>query len=266
MENLYFQPNLFTGVNQSRDFYLFSINPKLSTRENCNWIYISHKNKNYIKLDIGKNSKDIVSFMMFGTPETIIYEDKKFPKNSFLYTESVIALTTSFPINTDYHLEIDFKPKLEVFTDAAMLTIGPKPINGPYFLIHEKNSIGVLIDNQLIINAIVILNITKKEMAELKKFHLKDALTLPYKEPRIDLKKTIPMENKKCFIKKFTELKNINIWHLLYYCYQRRIIDDEFLIDFATEMLEQGKTKDATIIEMAASVKTSNFGLKSISK
>ena len=92
---------------------------------------------------------------------------------------------------------------------------------------------------------------TSDEMAELTKFHLQNVPITPYQEKKIELKELIPMENTKCLIQKIIELKNVNIWHVLYYAYQRTLIDNEFLIDYAIELLSQNKTNDPKIVELA---------------
>ena len=156
IKKLYFMPfNCGTSL-PSRDFYLFSINPESASINDCNWVYITYNNQHYIKIDIYKTSNQFASLIVAGCPESVIYQKQKFPQNLFLSIESKISLTTTSPIASDFSSEIDFKAKLEVFSDAVVITIGPKPLHGPYFLIHEKNKLAVLVDDQLVVNAIVL--------------------------------------------------------------------------------------------------------------
>jgi hypothetical protein len=248
MIDLFFMPTgRIASKSPIRDFFLFSINPKLSNINYYDRIFLKFTSKSLIVINIDRTYKNIGAIEILKTQRISFYEIQ-FPAFNYLFSEQALTLITNKPLEKE--TIINFESKIEVFKDAIVITTSPKSYEEAFFLIHEKNSVGLLIDNNLIIHAIIILNITRDEMDEFKENYLQNISITPYIEPNIDLKKTVPMENRTCFIKKIIELKNINIWHLLYYCYQRQIIDDEFLIDYAIAMTEQG-SNDPIIIEMA---------------
>ena len=240
IEKLYFMPNLLELSMPIRDFYLFAINPEAKDLDYCDRLFIEdyHESvilnnekiiyKSVIAIDIAKKSKSIGSIDVIGCPDKVYY-DASFPQSKFLSIELGLTITTTQKLQNQ--TTIHCKLSLEVFSDAIVINIGAKPMNGPYYLIHEKSKLGFLIDNNLVIYSIVILNITKEEMAEFKENYF-PSTAIHYKEANIKLSELIPMENQKYLIKKIIDLENINVWHVLYYAYQRTLIDNEFLINF----------------------------------
>lgn len=193
INKLYFMPRDCEPNIPTRDFYLFSINPELSDLSYFDRLFIRDNNNSLMVIDIGKNSKVIGAIEIIHHPEIIFY-NIPFSQTQFLSLELALSLTTKEHIQNKNNMYCPLK--LEVFSDAVVLTIGPKPLHGPYFLIHEKNKLAVLVDDQLVVNAIVLLNMTSDEMAELTKFHLQNVPITPYQEQKIELKELIPMENK----------------------------------------------------------------------
>ena len=58
--------------------------------------------------------------------------------------------------------------------------------------------------------------------------------------------------NKNYLIKKIIELENVNLWDVIYYGLERKLINNNFVIESAIAMLEHNKTSDNITLEIAS--------------
>lgn len=173
--------------------------------------------------------------------------------NHYLNHNSYIAIEIS---NNSFEKWEKFLPslntqiKIHIFNNTVVLILDEKAC--PVYMFSENNEFSILTDKNLNIIAFFINSITAKD-----KIVIKEHATSPYssnQESRFpfNLCETTIMENKRYLIKKINELENVDQWHIIYYGLERKLINNEFVVDYAMFLLEKAKTSDQFTLDIAS--------------
>ena len=128
----------------------------------------------------------------------------------------------------------------------------------PYYAFNSNKSFTVLTDKDFNVIAFISWGITEEEKRELKEYAIRHSINStplsvsPLKPERPPMTE----KNKNCLIQKILNLKNIDLWKVIYFGYERNLIDTSFIVDFAIEYLAQSvEPADQLTLEIASLLK-----------
>lgn len=187
----------------------------------------------------------------------ITFHEDFFTTEQYIQIKSCIAITIANFLPDKEKDEVAQKyvylsgtSKIHVFMNAIVILI-VEDMSPRYFL-HEEY-FGVLTDNNFVVIGFVIDNITTQNIQTLKEYIAQKTSRCPNQEssfpPCITEAKIMP---NKYLIKKIMELENVDPWEIIYYGIDRRLIDHQFIIAYAEEVMSNNETVDQFTLEMGS--------------
>ncbi len=217
------------------------------------YLYISKGSlSDTTELVVDDYSKKLLMLQVIASNQ-ITFHDLDFDIDSYLSYNSYIAINItndSFEKWEKYLPALDTQPKIHVFNSLIVLIIDENKC--PAYMFSENNKFGVITNKDLNIAAFFINNITEKDKKIIKEHA--NYLNSPNQESAFPFNKckTTIMEHKNYLIKKIIELENVNLWDVIYYGLERKLINNNFVIESAIAMLEHNKTSDNITLEIAS--------------
>lgn len=220
--------------------------------------YLYIRTKNYsdtLELVVDDYSKKLLRIQVLSSNHITFYNINS-PFNNYVYYSSFIAINIandSFEKWEKYLPPLNDATKIYVFNDSIILTLVENIC--PAYEITENNMFSILTDKNLNIIAFVIKNTTEADKIAIKE-HIAHTNSIN-KETAFPFNtcETTFMENKQYLIKKINELENVNQWEILHYGHKRKLINNEFIVDYAIFLLENNKNSDAFIVSLASLLK-----------
>ena len=148
------------------------------------------------------------------------------------------------------HVAIAGLSYVEIFLNSLVIHL-PIAKEGRLLFLQNEN-FGVITDCELHVAGFAFFNITPAIMKELKALiketikEKNDTMTLPRKENFFNT------NNHAYVINKIIELKNIKIWNLIRYGYEIKVVNDQFLITLAEELILNKKEMSSVTYEIAS--------------
>ena len=269
--SLYFVNNNFdySFLARSIDFYIPMSITRLSDKYSAsvtqdypgaflqdipNTQYIRFIDRGLLEVQINFLTKELIAL-------TIVSSNKMTINNSLWQTslpalERTIALTSPmltkhYDTYTPYDIHKDCR--VELYPNALLVKI-PQGGQSCYFVC-EKDTLGVITDENFVIKSFVILNLERKEVNELLEYEKSNSTSISqdyYNNKSVDYTKcNVIMNNTQVLIDKLFELENVNVWQVLYYGLHRFLIDTAFCVKYAEAYLTYFDKASVLVIELA---------------
>lgn len=254
MSKLYYLVNNYISTLDQRQF-----EPTLIGRISGHGVYIRIVNRDKVadlEFNLEPSTKKIISVGLIGTKNVRAYQ-YPFPVNSLLELQKTITIDSNEMLEkfvAPKFLSFLGDVKVGIYKDAIIFWLYNPNFFQARYLLTENDMLSVLTDKNFNVLAFITWNLSDEEMKEFK-FDIgweRRNIKFVKEEPHLKVESILTMKNQNCLIKKINELKNINLIDLLFYAYDKKLIDDQFLIDYAIAQLESGSNnKDPFILELA---------------
>ena len=211
---------------------------------------------NISQLNFWRKTGYISKFVLINSTRVKIHNNN-FDLHRYLQIKMAagISLSSKNETNEIRYIKMEYIPQFHVYHNIILVLISD--VTPRYILSdgQEAPQFGVLTDKNFTVAGFIFWvsnpKIRTNFIENIWHNHFESLNTLLESPQFLFDRKTI-MENKSGLIKKIIELKNINIYHLLYYGIEKEIIDNQFLIDYAyAKLVHDPEQNDQFLIELA---------------
>jgi len=162
-----------------------------------------------------------------------------------------LASNEPMPPKDSYTVITISQPMKSYLYDNALL-IEFAARNKSQFLFQDCENFGILTDKDFVVTGFVVLSFNAEDQEVLKEQKPSLSIKLETCEPFAPKERMFVMYDKQFLINKILELQNVSFTDLIYFGYVKQIIDEEFVIDFATGYIMQKNTDEFLWVDLSS--------------